>query len=77
MQKTLEDIKKLVEAKKQRMKEVQLESIAKADAQITFCNQELQNFKEDRQKLYEEIEMLQETINTTDKTNKDFAETME
>ncbi len=77
MYKAIEDIKKLVEVEKQGMKEVQLEIIAKVDAQITSHNQKLRNFKEERQKLYEEIEMLQETINAKDKANKNIEETME
>jgi hypothetical protein len=38
MYKAIEDIKKLVEVEKQGMKEVQLEIIAKVDAQITSHN---------------------------------------
>jgi len=45
MQKAIEDSKGLVKVKKQRMKEVQLEIIAKADVEIAYCNQELWNFK--------------------------------
>jgi hypothetical protein len=51
-----------------------LEIITKTNAEIAYHNQELWNFKEERQKFYEEIEMLQETINTKDKANKDLKE---
>jgi predicted nucleic acid-binding Zn-ribbon protein len=54
-----------------------LEIIAKAYIEIAYHNQEFQNFKEERQKLYEEIEMLQETINAKDKANKDLKEIVE
>ncbi len=59
MQKAMEDSKKLVEVEKQKMKQVRLEIIAKADVEITYRNQKLWNsFKEERQKIYEEIEMF-------------------
>jgi peptidoglycan hydrolase CwlO-like protein len=54
-----------------------LEIIAKSNAQIAYPNQELQNFREERHKLYEEIEMLQEIVNAKDKRNKDFEEIVE
>ncbi len=74
MQKTFEDSKALVKVGKQRTKEVRLEIITKADAKIAYHNKELWNFKEERQKLYQEIKMLQEAVNTKDKTNKDLEE---
>jgi hypothetical protein len=36
-----------------------------------------ENFREERQKFYEEIEMLQEIVNRKDKANKDLEKTME
>jgi hypothetical protein len=41
MQKAMEDSKKLVEVEKQKMKQVRLEIIAKADVEITYRNQKL------------------------------------
>ncbi len=77
MQKVIEDSKGLVEVEKQKTKEVQLESITKIDAEIAYCNHELRKFREERQKFYEEIEMLQEIVNRKDKANKDLEKTME
>ncbi len=51
-----------------------MEIITKIDAEIAYHNKELWNFKEERQMLYEEIEMLQETVNAKDKANKDLEE---
>jgi exo-beta-1,3-glucanase (GH17 family) len=59
------------------MKEVQLKIIAKVNVEIAYRNKELWNFKEERRKLYEEIEMRQEIVNAKNKANKDLEETME
>jgi hypothetical protein len=48
MQKAIEDSKGLVKVEKQRTKEVQLEIITTTDVEIAYCNQELQNFKEEK-----------------------------
>jgi hypothetical protein len=58
MQKAIEDSKGLIEVEKQQTKEVQLEIIAKANVEIRYHDQKLQNFKEEKQKLYEKIEMF-------------------
>jgi len=59
------------------MKEVWLEIVTKIDVEIAYHSHELWNFREERQKLYEEIELLQEIVNTKDKANKDLEKTME
>jgi hypothetical protein len=58
MQKAIKDSKGLIEVEKQQTKEVRLEIIVKADVEIRYHDQKLQNFKEEKQKLYEKIEMF-------------------
>jgi len=58
MQKAIEDSKGLIEVEKQQTKEVRLEIILKANVEIRYHDQKLQNFKEEKQKLYEKIEMF-------------------
>jgi len=54
-----------------------LEIVTKIDAEIAYHSHELWNFREEKQKFYEEIEMLQEIVNTKDKANKDLEKTVE
>jgi len=58
MQKAIEDSKGLIEVEKQQTKEARLEIIVKANVEIRYHDQKLQNFKEEKQKLYEKIEMF-------------------